>query len=116
MVLETLTPLTFGGDAQWDLSFDKRAKLAGLVPALEKQFPGDLWLERLRIDASRTPSGAVPDSLVAEYERRYNTALKDSDAAFLYGYALIHKDSRRAIELLTPLSAGDTAMQVAILL
>ncbi len=83
------------------------------IEALLTKFPGDFWVQRSYIlamgaepampieYASGIPSGRVDEAVSARFKLNYDAQPDDPEAAFLYAYSLIHRDTNKAIEILT---------------
>jgi hypothetical protein len=89
-----------------------RAGLEGIESLLAKH-PDDFWVRRAFID-SRTgrggiailnsgtgmPSGPVAESVIEQFRKDFKNRPEDPEAAYLYAYTLIHRDTDKSVEIL----------------
>ncbi len=89
-----------------------QAGRTGMDPLLAR-YSGDFWVQRAYIDATASTAGSamrggalivpgrVPDAVVAQFKSRYDAQADDPEAAFLYAYTLVNRDTAKAVEILT---------------
>jgi thiol-disulfide isomerase/thioredoxin len=65
---------------------------------LRQRYPDDFWVLRTYIKCMST-NYVPPDGVVEEFRRRYEARPGDPEATYLYAYALLRKDSHKALEL-----------------
>ncbi|MBN1571147.1 MAG: redoxin family protein [Acidobacteria bacterium] len=84
------------------------------IDALLEQDPNNFWLLRAYIDATigrprvgtiQAPDTAIPkdrvdESVIDRYRKKYAARPSDPEAAYLYAYALVHRDTGKSIEIL----------------
>jgi thiol-disulfide isomerase/thioredoxin len=84
------------------------------IEALLAKYPDDFWIRRAFIDSraggssalilrvsSGIPNGPVEESVIAQFQKDYASRPEDPEAAYLYAYSLIHKDTNKSVEILT---------------
>jgi thiol-disulfide isomerase/thioredoxin len=85
----------------------------GGIEALLTKFPGDFWVQRSYILAMGAepampmqytggmPGSRVDEAVIERFKRNYDAQPDDPEAAYLYAHSLIHRDTNKAIEILT---------------
>lgn len=87
---------------------------AAKIKSLLEKHPKSFWIRRAFIDAnvsggtmgflqpgSGMPRGRVEDSVIARFQKDYESRPADPEAAYLYAYSLIHKDTTQSVGILT---------------
>ncbi len=83
----------------------------GGMEILLAEHPDDFWVRRAYIDSkvsgmqrlrggSGIPAGPVEESVITKFRREYEVRSEDPEAAYLYAYALVHKNTAKSIEIL----------------
>ena len=83
----------------------------GEIESVGANYPSDFWVQRAYIDAMGTAggmrggsgivSGPVAESVVARFKQSYDARPDDPEAAYLYAYALINRETSKTVEILT---------------
>jgi len=92
----------------------RQAGTRGIESLLDK-YPADFWVQLAHIDFSAPgafpqlnvtgiPSGPVDLSIIARYQKYYEDRPEDPQTAFLYAYSLLHRDTPKAIGILTSIT------------
>lgn len=77
--------------------------------------PGNLWIGLAYIDSKGgnlrstggIPTNAVPDTVVERFRSESENRPEDPESAYLYAYSLIHKNTAKAVDILTALTRKD---------
>ena len=95
----------------------------GGIESLVAKYPADFWVQRAYIDAMATAggmrggsgivSGPVVESVVARFKQRYDARPGDPEAAYLYAYALINRETGKTVEILTSVTQKAPAFPTA---
>ena len=109
---ESQAASSYACEAPEDIQAAIRAGRGG-IESLAAKYPGDFWVQRAHIDSMRGASGAVADSLSSEFKSRYDARPGDPEAAYLYAYTLINKDTAKTIEILTSLTQETSTLAFA---
>jgi len=86
-------PTQSPSDKDWGFRQKRRAALEDLL----NRFPGDLFVAKAYVDSMYR--GSDKEQLIAEYKRGHEQNPDDPQLAYLYGLALIGRQSRDAIKL-----------------
>jgi thiol-disulfide isomerase/thioredoxin len=86
----------------------------GGIESLLAKYPGDFWVRRAFIDSmagggrgvmlrpsTGIPVGPVAESVVEQFQKDYANRPEDPEAAYLYAYALVHRNTGQSVEILT---------------
>ncbi len=103
----------------------------GGIESLLAKYPGDFWVQRAFIDSmagagggraaivirsiTGIPSGPVAESVIARFQKDYSNRPEDPEAAYLYAYALIHRDTGKSVEILTSVVQKNPDFPAALL-
>lgn len=71
---------------------------------LRQRYPDDFWVLRTYIKCMNV-NEVAPDSVVEEFRRRYEARPGDPEATCLYAYALLRKDTHKALDLFNSILA-----------
>ena len=95
----------------------------GGIESLAANHPADFWVQRAYIDAMGTAGGMrggsgivggrVDEAVIARFKQRYDARPEDPEAAYLYAYALIHRETGKTVEILTSLTQKTPAFPTA---
>jgi thiol-disulfide isomerase/thioredoxin len=88
----------------------------GGIESLLAKYPGDFWVRRAFIDSRASggsmavlrssagiPGGPAAESVIAQFQKDFANRPEDPEAAYLYAYALVHRDTGKSVEILTSL-------------
>jgi thiol-disulfide isomerase/thioredoxin len=86
----------------------------GGIESLLAKYPNDFWVQRAFIDSmaggggmviqrpsTGMPVGPVAESVIAQFQKDYANRPEDPEAAYLYAYALVHRNTGKSVEILT---------------
>jgi thiol-disulfide isomerase/thioredoxin len=83
----------------------------GGIKSLAARYPTDFWVQRALIDAVGTAGGArggggivggrVNEAVIAWFKEGYDALPDDPEAAYLYAYSLINRETSKSVEILT---------------
>jgi thiol-disulfide isomerase/thioredoxin len=86
----------------------------GGIESLLAKYPSDFWVRRAFIDSmagsgivailrpsTGMPVGPVAESVIAQFQKDFANRPEDPESAYLYAYALIHRDTGKSVEILT---------------
>jgi thiol-disulfide isomerase/thioredoxin len=84
------------------------------IEYLLAKYPDDFWIQRRYIDLkagvpfasganSGMPASKVDESVIARFQKAYDSKPDDAQSAYLYAYALIHTDTARSVKILADL-------------
>jgi thiol-disulfide isomerase/thioredoxin len=84
------------------------------IEALLQKYPNDFWVRLAYIDSASgspllrgnggIPSGPVQESVIERYRKESENLSEDVEAAYLYAYSLIHRNTAKSVEVLTGLT------------
>jgi thiol-disulfide isomerase/thioredoxin len=84
------------------------------IEALLQKYPSDFWIRLAHIDSSNKdsllrgnsgiPTVPTQDFVIDRYRKESETRPKDLEAAYLYAYSLVHKNTTKSVEILTSLT------------
>lgn len=83
------------------------------------KYPSDFWVRLAYIDSKTGANPALgsigilnkqaDESIIARFRREYEIRPEDPEAAYLYAYALVHRDSEEAMEILSRLTQKNSS-------
>jgi thiol-disulfide isomerase/thioredoxin len=84
------------------------------IEALLQKYPSDFWVRLAYIDPSSNntslrgnggiPTGPMQESVINRYRKESEALPGDPEAAYLYAYSLVHKNTAKSVEILTGLT------------
>jgi thiol-disulfide isomerase/thioredoxin len=87
---------------------------SGGIESLIEKYPGDFWVRRAFIDArsgsgamaillssTGIPNGPVTEPVIEQFKKDYENRPEDPEAAYLYAYSLIHRNTDKSVEILS---------------
>jgi len=94
------------------------------IDSLSVKYDGDFWVQRAYIDLKAKNGRLVPNrigmpentldaSVIERFRKEYESQPGNSQAAYLYAYALIHTDTEASIKILTDLTETDPSFPTA---
>ena len=100
-----------------------RAGRSGIESLVTNRYPADFWVQRAYIDAMGTAGGMrggsgivggrVDEAVIARFKQSYDARPEEPEAAYLYAYALIHRETGKTVEILTSVTQKTPAFPTA---
>jgi hypothetical protein len=100
----------------------------GGIESLLAKHPGDFWIQRAFIDSraggggmislrlnAGIPGNPVAESVIAQFQKDYEKRPEDPEAAYLYAYALIHRNTDKSVEILNSVLQKNPDFPAALL-